>query len=487
MILPVDFQNMMTRYLGKEEYDQLAEALSLPAPTSIRINPKKNFQLSTLNCGFAEDAHARHSSNKFDLCTHSIASFNCQLSTVNSQLSTLNWCPSGFYLSERPSFTFDPLFHAGCYYVQEASSMFLSHVLREYVKEPVVALDLCAAPGGKSTLALSELPEGSLLMANEVVRQRANILAENIMKWGNPNCIVTNNYAEDFQAFSNCFDLIICDAPCSGEGMFRKDPDSINEWSLANVDTCWRRQRDIVSNIWHTLKEGGIFIYSTCTYNPLEDEENVAWMAKSLGAEVLSCHPLKEWGLTETNTHFYPHRIKGEGFFISVLRKTEQGTRSKEQGARSKKGGAKGKGQKTKIPAELKYWLTESDQFTLFEEQEEFKAFPTVHHDFHQLAKNNLKVIHAGIELAFLKGKNLQPSQSLALSNNLNREAFPTAEVDEQQAIAYLRTEALQLPADTPKGYVLITYHGHPLGFVKNIGNRANNLYPAEWRIRRLS
>ena len=453
MILPVDFQNMMTRYLGKEEYDQLAEALSLPAPTSIRINPKKNFQLSTLN----------------------------------SQLSTVNWCPSGFYLSERPSFTFDPLFHAGCYYVQEASSMFLSHVLREYVKEPVVALDLCAAPGGKSTLALSELPEGSLLMANEVIRQRANILAENMIKWGNANCIVTNNYAEDFQAFSHVFDVIICDAPCSGEGMFRKDPDSINEWSLANVDTCWRRQRDIVSNIWHTLKEGGIFIYSTCTYNPLEDEENVAWMAKSLGAEVLSCHPLKEWGLTDTNTHFYPHRIKGEGFFISVLRKTEQGARSEEQETGSKRRGAKGKGQKTKIPAELKCWLTESDLFTFFEEQEEFKAFPTAHYDFYQLAKNNLKVIHAGIELAFLKGKNLQPSQSLALSNNLNREAFPTAEVDEQQAIAYLRTEALQLPADTPKGYVLITYQGHPLGFVKNIGNRANNLYPAEWRIRRLS
>ena len=165
--------------------------------------------------------------------------------------------------------------------------MFLSHVLREYVKEPVVALDLCAAPGGKSTLALSTLPEGSLLIANEVVRQRANILAENIIKWGNPNCIVTNNYAEDFEAFGNTFDLIICDAPCSGEGMFRKDPASIGEWSLANVDNCWRRQRDIVQNIWHTLKEGGIFIYSTCTYNPLEDEENVLWIAKTLGAEVL--------------------------------------------------------------------------------------------------------------------------------------------------------------------------------------------------------
>ena len=210
--------------------------------------------------------------------------------------------------------------------------MFLSHILKQYVNEPVTALDLCAAPGGKSTLALSELPEGSVLIANEVVRQRANILAENLIKWGNPYCIVTNNYAEDFGAFSDVFDLIICDAPCSGEGMFRKDPASIGEWSLANVDTCWRRQRDIVRNIWHTLKEGGLFIYSTCTYNPLEDEENVEWIAKTLGADVLSCHPLPEWGLTETNTHFYPHRVKGEGFFVSVLRKTTTDDRQQPTG-----------------------------------------------------------------------------------------------------------------------------------------------------------
>lgn len=447
MNLPIDFQRMMTEHLGKEEYDRLAEALSLPAPTSIRINPKKNFQLSTLI------------GQNFAQC--------------------VGWCPDGFYLSERPSFTLDPLFHAGCYYVQEASSMFLSHVLREYVKEPVVALDMCAAPGGKSTLALSELPEGSLLIANEVVRQRANILAENIIKWGNPNCIVTNNYAEDFEAFSNMFDLIICDAPCSGEGMFRKDPASIEEWSLANVDNCWRRQRDIVQNIWHTLKEGGIFIYSTCTYNPLEDEENVTWIAKTLGAEVLSCQPLPEWGLTEKSTHFYPHRIKGEGFFISVLRKT-----SEEERQRRRKEEKKGK-QNTVIPKELKGWLSEGEHFTIMEVNETFLAFPTAHLNIYQQAKRSLKVIHAGIELAISKGKNLQPSQSIAMSNNLNKKAFPTVEVDEQQAIAYLRTEALQLPSDTPKGYVLITYQGHPLGFAKNIGNRANNLYPAEWRIRK--
>lgn len=453
MTLPIDFQRMMTEYIGKEEYERLAEALALPAPTSIRINLRKN----------------------------------AQPSSFHFQLSPVPWCPDGFYLSERPSFTFDPLFHAGCYYVQEASSMFLSHILKQYVNEPVTALDLCAAPGGKSTLALSELPEGSVLIANEVVRQRANILAENLIKWGNPYCIVTNNYAEDFGAFSDVFDLIICDAPCSGEGMFRKDPASIGEWSLSNVDTCWRRQRDIVRNIWHTLKEGGLFIYSTCTYNPLEDEENVEWIAKTLGADVLSCHPLPEWGLTEKNTHFYPHRVKGEGFFVSVLRKTTTDDRQQPTGnGRHKKLKEGKKGKVTpKIPQELKRWLLENEDFVILEEGDLFRAIPIQHHALYDQVQRNLKVVHAGIELASVKGKNLQPSQSLAMSNCLNQEVFPIAEVDEQQAIAYLRTEALQLPADTPKGYVLITYQGHPLGFAKNIGNRANNLYPAEWRIRK--
>ncbi|MCI6803408.1 MAG: RsmB/NOP family class I SAM-dependent RNA methyltransferase [Prevotellaceae bacterium] len=466
MTLPVDFERTMTHFLGKEEYTQLAEALALPAPTSIRINKQKE-TISALNC--------------------QLSTLNCLLSTVNCQLSPVPWCPDGFYLSERPSFTFDPLFHAGCYYVQEASSMFLSHILKQYVNEPVTALDLCAAPGGKSTLALSELPEGSVLIANEVVRQRANILAENLIKWGNPYCIVTNNYAEDFGAFSDVFDLIICDAPCSGEGMFRKDPASIGEWSLANVDTCWRRQRDIVRNIWHTLKEGGLFIYSTCTYNPLEDEENVEWIAKTLGADVLSCHPLPEWGLTETNTHFYPHRVKGEGFFVSVLRKTTTDDRQQPTGnGRHKKVKEGKKGKVTpKIPQELKRWLLENEDFVILEEGDLFRAIPTLHHALYEQVQRNLKVVHAGIELASVKGKNLQPSQSLAMSNCLNKEVFPIAEVDEQQAIAYLRTEALQLPANTPKGYVLITYQGHPLGFAKNIGNRANNLYPAEWRIRK--
>ena len=450
MTLPQDFENMMTEAIGKEEYRLLAEAIGQQPPTSIRINSEKVGD-GTLD--------------------------------VLKGAERMPWCDTGFYLPERPQFTFDPLLHAGCYYVQEASSMFLEHILKQYVTQPVTALDLCAAPGGKSTLALSVLPEGSLLIANEAMRQRANILAENITKWGNPNCIVTNNYAEDFHAFTDAFDLIICDAPCSGEGMFRKDPASIGEWSLANVATCWKRQRDIAKNIWHTLKEGGIFIYSTCTYNPHEDEETVQWIAENLGAELLSCHPSKEWNLAETNTHFFPHKHKGEGFFISVLRKTSSTEETSTHHHKQKRNKQKNK-PLPKFPAEWKDKIILPDHFTFYEDDGTLSAFPTIHFDILRQAKNTLKVLHSGIELATMKGKNLQPSHTLALSNSLNRQAFPMAEVDYGQAIAYLRTEALQLPSDIPTGYVLITYKDHPLGFAKNIGNRANNLYPSEWKIR---
>lgn len=456
MNLPIEFAQTMTEYLGKEEYHQLAEALSCPAPTSVRINSKKAKQ---------EELEILKDTNK------------------------VPWCEDGFYLKTRPQFTFDPLFHAGCYYVQEASSMFLSHLLKLYVNKPVVALDLCAAPGGKSTLTLSQLPEGSLLIANEVIRQRANILAENICKWGYSNCIVTNNHTEDFQHFTDTFDLIICDAPCSGEGMFRKDANSISEWSLAHVETCWKRQRDIARNIWGSLKENGLFIYSTCTYNPHEDEETVAWIAHELGAEILSCHPQPEWKLTDKNIHFFPHKTQGEGFFISILRKKgqENAPSPKDMLKGRKNSSLKSKPKRnsaTKTPPEIRKWITDNSLFTFFETKGAFRAFPSIHFPLLQQTTNLLKVLHSGILLATIKGKNLQPTQNLALCNNLSLECFPTAEVELPQAIAYLRTEAIQLPSNIPTGYVLITYQNHPLGFAKNIGNRANNLYPPEWKIK---
>lgn len=453
-MLPKEFVNLMTNQLGKDQAELLCHALTdTDSPTSIRMNKQKISEY--------EDKE-----------------------NVETQVP---WCEEGLYLKTRPSFTFDPLLHAGCYYVQEASSMYISHILKTYLGEqPIVALDMCAAPGGKSTLTLSELPEGSLLIANEVMRQRAQILSENITKWGNPNCIVTSNYAEDFVSLGEIFDLIICDAPCSGEGMFRKDQGAIDDWSLDNVDTCWKRQRDILTNIWQCLKPNGLLIYSTCTFNSLEDEENVDWIIKELGGEKLSINEKGEWNIT--NGHFFPHKTKGEGFFVSAIRKTAEENEDNSSYYENKKL----KKQKTKnakkqkpviIPKDIKEWIVNSSEFTFIAEGDNYISFPSQHIDIYNQAKENLRIISAGIEIATLKGKNLQPQHGLALSTKLNKTIFPCVELSLEDAIAYLRTEAIQV--DAPKGYIILTYKGHPLGFGKNIGNRVNNLYPSEWRIRK--
>lgn len=447
---------MMIKQLGKEEAELLCRALTeTESPTSIRINKKK------IGC-YQDDEN------------------------VDSQIP---WCEDGLYLKTRPSFTFDPLLHAGCYYVQEASSMYISHILKKYLGEnPVVALDMCAAPGGKSTLTLSQLPEGSLLVANEVMRQRAQVLSENIIKWGNPNCIVTSNYAEDFIGLGEVFDLIICDAPCSGEGMFRKDQGAIDDWSLDNVDVCWKRQRDILQNIWQCLKPGGLLIYSTCTFNSLEDEENVEWIVKELRGERLDIQAQEDWNIT--NGHFFPHKTRGEGFFVSAIRKKEDEEEfadeydfeNKNRKQKKKKNKNAKKEKPVSIPKEIKGWIKDSGKFTFIAEGDDYYSFPSEHLDLYYQIKENLKVISSGIEIATLKGKNLQPKHGLALSTEINLEAFTKVELNLDDAIAYLRTEAILV--DAPKGYILLTYQGHPLGFGKNIGNRVNNLYPSEWRIR---
>lgn len=457
MNLPQDFHNNMVAAIGEDDYALLAQALCDAAPTSIRLNTGK----------------ARW--EELDI-------------VAQAESTPVPWCPEGRYLSRRPQFTFDPFFHAGCYYVQEASSMFLSHILRHYITRPVTALDLCAAPGGKSTLALSALPSGSWLVANEAIRSRAHILAENVAKWGKPNCIVTNGFANDLEALHDTFDLILCDAPCSGEGMFRKDPNSIEQWSVANVATCQERQRDIVSHIWPTLKEGGLLIYSTCTYNPHENEENIDWMVHTLGAEELSCHPLPQWNLTETRTHFYPHRQRGEGFFVSILRKGNAD--DNYVSAPSSKKERPTKKRKHNEPDKFgtfASWLTTSEGFNIHEADGHIRAVPTALMPLLQRLQNHIRVLHAGIPLAVPRGKDYQPHHCLAMSELLNPTAFPQAELDHAQAIAYLRAEMLNLPSSTPRGYVIVTHQGHPLGFVKNIGTRANNLYPSEWRIRSIS
>ena len=459
MNLPQAFIERTRQLLGDEAYTQFEEALQTETPVSIRPNRMK--------------------------CSQPVEG------------EPIPWASSGSYLNNRPTFTFDPLFHAGCYYVQEASSMFVERVLQEYVKEPVVMLDLCAAPGGKSTLCRSALPEGSLLVANEVMRNRSQVLAENLIKWGHPEVVVTNNDPANFTDLTHLFDVILTDVPCSGEGMFRKDQVAVDEWSLENVDICWKRQRRILADIWPALKPGGILIYSTCTFNREEDEDNVAWIAKELDADILSVPVEDSWGITGNLTgkdfpvyRFLPHKTKGEGFFLGVLKKRagvldETPRRFLKTSARlDKKKKGKDAKQPLVVPKEAKTWLEDSSEYALAMKDTNVVAFPKAYENEYALLQQTLKVIHAGITLGEIKGKDLIPHHSLAMSTALAKEAFPRAEVNYEQAISYLRKEGLILDADVPRGYVLLTYQGIPLGFVKNIGNRANNLYPQEWRIR---
>ena len=448
MALPIDFITRTRALLG-DEYEKLEAALQADVPVSIRINQEKG--------------------------------------TKAPETSPVGWSKTGYYLPERLSFTFDPLFHAGAYYVQEASSMFLEQAIRNFVTEPVRCLDLCAAPGGKSTHLLSTLPEGSLLVSNEVIRSRSNILAENITKWGNPNNIVINNDPEEIGRLTHLFDVIVTDVPCSGEGMFRKDTDSTGEWSVANVNLCAARQRRIIHDIWDALKPGGLLIYSTCTYNTEEDEDNIHYITEELGAEALTIPLKEEWQITGALRHdhpvyrFFPNKTKGEGFFLAALRKAPGET--EEIRPRNKSMTERGKAAPV-LPSVVNDWIEEAGKFRFELINDTIQAIPSAHQEAWQLIAGQCRIVTAGIRIGEIKGKDILPAHSLAMSTSLNREAFTTVEINWEEAVKYLKKEVLLLPEETKKGYVLVCYNGFPLGFVKHLGNRANNLYPQEWRIR---
>lgn len=415
--------------------------------------------------------------------------FNCKAAdTENLVLESLEcradgrvqWMDRAVYLDHRPQFTMDPLLHQGCYYVQEASSMFLAQALNKCVNGPVRALDLCAAPGGKSTLLAQLLPEGSMLISNEIQRSRAQILAENMVKWGRPGVMVTCNTPRQIGESSLMFDLIAVDAPCSGEGMFRKDEVAVRDWSLKNVEMCAARQREIIEDIWPALKAGGYLIYSTCTFNRQEDEDNVRWIMDKFGAEAVDLNPDPQWNIAGSLTddkipvyHFMQHRTRGEGFFLCLLRKPE--------GSQVALKGRPFRGDGSKVPAECKSWI--EDGYEFFVKNESVYVLPSALKDDMWQAGQELYALVPGIEVAVMKGRDWVPAHALAMSSALNRDAFCRVEVTRQQALAYLHCDALRLE-DAPRGIVLLTYKDIPLGFAKNIGNRANNMYPQEWRIR---
>lgn len=386
------------------------------------------------------------------------------------------WCSKGYHLPSRPPFTFDPLFHSGQYYVQEASSMFLYQALIQTTSPDAMILDMCAAPGGKSTLIKDFLSDNGFLVANEYVSQRAHILAENLIKWGNPNFIVTNNAPIHFEKLPHFFDTVCVDAPCSGEGMFRKDLQAIKEWSLENVRHCVERQREILHSAWETLKPGGYLIYSTCTYNRLENEENVAWMTENLDAEYVPLRIEPQWNITETEYgyHFYPHKTTGEGLFMAVVKKKGEFMPPSEKNKNKK-------GNKTvAIPFD---GLKDQDKYAALIHKNIIYCIAKDKMSTTTQIIDKLNVMTFGIAMAEQKGKDLIPQTGLALSTEIDKTKFIVADVDYTTALSYLRSEAIKLD-NTERGYVLITYKNQPLGWVKNIGNRCNNLYPSPWRIR---
>lgn len=452
MKLPDDYQSYTQALMGQELWADYARALDEPPSVSIRLNTLKTAGRLRLK------------------------------ETTDGQVP---WCAEGYYLSHRPNFTFDPLFHAGAYYVQEAASMFLRRALEQYIEGAVAMLDLCAAPGGKSTVARTCLPDGSLLVSNEPIHPRCQVLAENLQKWGHPDVVVTNNYPRDFRRCGVVFDVILADVPCSGEGMMRKEAEAVAQWSPSLVNQCAALQREIVADAWDVLKPGGLLIYSTCTMNTAENEENIRHFEQELGAEVLPVAVEDSWNITGSLLkgwerpvgRFVPGRTRGEGLFMAVLRKTDDG----EVAGRKPKKQKTAPQRKTKS---IEIPLAGKDEFMVMESGDSSLAVNRLWKDAIQTLDGSLNVLSAGVPLYEAKGRDLVPCHALALSARLREEAFPRVELDFQQAIGYLRREAFALPDNTPRGYVVVCFRQTPLGFMKNLGNRANNLYPQEWRIR---
>lgn len=449
MQLPDSFIKRMQQLLGSD-YSGFEQALTAAPPVSIRINSLK-------------------------------AEFPVNLPKVP-------WSSNGFYLPKRPLFTLDPLLHAGAYYVQEASSMFLEQAIRQTLNlnQEYHVLDLCGAPGGKSTHLASLFSEGSLIISNEVIRSRASILAENITKWGSGNVIVTSNDPRDFGRLPDFFDVMVVDAPCSGEGMFRKDPTAIQEWSEENVKLCSQRQQRILMDAWDSLKPGGLLIYSTCTWNEAENEQNIAWLSEQEQAESVKLELQPEWGVVASQLkniegyRFYPHQVQGEGFFMAVVRKAGTPELHNKQ-IKKKKYKLTVAGKKER--ALVQDWLKTSDNLELVQYGEVISAVPSNHFDAIDALYQNMYVIYAGTEVAESSGKKLKPLQALALSRYLNKDAFNTIDVEFEQALRYLRKEDISFGTNG-NDWVLVQYKDIPLGWAKQIGNRVNNYFPKEWRIR---
>jgi 16S rRNA C967 or C1407 C5-methylase (RsmB/RsmF family)/NOL1/NOP2/fmu family ribosome biogenesis protein len=452
--LPPAFESQMLKLLGAAEFEQFKTAINQTSRTSIRVNPAKTFSLTW-------------------------------------PTTQIPWSKNGYFLKERPSFTLDPAIHAGAYYVQEASSMFVEHILTSLQIPKGVFLDLSAAPGGKSTLLSTYLGQDGLLVANEVIQSRATILKENLIKWGLGNAVVTNNDPDHFDPLEGFFDLVLVDAPCSGEGMFRKDTQAREEWSPDNVQLCSARQKRIMDKAGALVKGGGYLVYSTCTFNEQENEDMIRFLTSEFALVPVRVPVDPAWNIVETSVEtedgtffgyrFFPHKVEGEGFFITVLRRPESAsTQDPGKTKEFKHPVLKAVSEKDseQLDAELgfdgagKYYTLNESYFRI--NKDFYRYFEKIAHV--------LSLRYFGVELGKQQKKEWIPSHEWALSR-LPKSQFPSHELSLSEALEFLRKNDFSVEG-LPVGWVLMTYQNLPLGWVKNLGNRLNNYYPKEWRIR---
>jgi 16S rRNA C967 or C1407 C5-methylase (RsmB/RsmF family)/NOL1/NOP2/fmu family ribosome biogenesis protein len=449
-LFPQGFIQSLQDAPGFDEQTFVAAHQHTDAPTSVRINPNKPVDLA------------------------------------NTQ--PVPWCRNAVYLQSRPSFTFDPLFHAGTYYVQEASSMFIDHILRTiYNKDdgPIKVLDLCAAPGGKSTLISSAIGNHDLLVSNEIIKTRVPVLTDNLNRWGNSNVIVTNNDPKSFARLKSFFDIIVVDAPCSGSGMFRKDPAAMDEWSDANVELCQQRQERILADVYPALAEDGYLIYSTCSYSYQEDEAILDWLCTEFDLESIQIPLDPSWNIVESQSaqhkawgyRFYPGKVKGEGLFAACLRKKEN---TGELSAYRPK--SQGKPNYAEINL-LNPYINQPKDHYFFKLNDDWLVIGKEHRESLEVLQQYLYIKKSGVRLGKLAGKELIPDHELAQSLLINKDAFLKTELTYEQAIAYLRKDNIDSLEIKQKGWNLMNYQGHALGWAKLLPNRINNYYPKEIRI----
>lgn len=455
MQLPPAFARQMQAILGNN-WPDFEAALREPAPISIR-----------LNTGKSQWCPAEHRTSGWG--------------------APVPWHPEGRYLRERPVFTLDPALHAGAYYVQEASSMFIYEAIRQTLgfERPLKILDLCAAPGGKSTL-LASLPiplEGSLVVANEAIRSRLSPLRENMERWGSPHIAVTGGEADEWAALEGWFDLVVTDAPCSGEGLFRKDPEAAKEWSPQHVEFCAARQRRILAAAVRAVAPGGMLLYSTCTYNQSENDGNTSWLANTfeeieqvpLAPTLPGPSPTPAGGL-----QFFPHWTQGEGFYLAAFRKKDGNVPKRHYPIVFKQLKPL---PKVMVPQAVR-WLKPSASARFFaSSQGDVWAFPDWMEPDLLMFDPLTNAKWFGTQIGEFKGKDFVPSHALALSQWV-ADSLPFVELPLDAARLFLKKEPFDLPPSTEKGWVLARHEGLNLGWLKILSNRANNYLPTERRIR---